>query len=302
MPVRLLKQSRVCAMEDKYHTPLFTGEIIALLQDHACRLVVDATCGEGGHTLAMLKAGIQVIPFDYDPHLVKRATERLRKEGYENVTVYNTNFANMQRALRAINVESVDAVLFDVGISLYHIKQRGMGFGLEDSEPLDLRASGEASTTGSQLINSLPRRELYELIAYGSEITSSRRLADLIVQRRAEQEIKTVGDLRMIIRLLTSTRKEETATLTRLLQALRIRVNDELNALKQGLREAAAVVRPGGLISTITFHSLEDRLVKLYFKKRPEFVSVVDKPKRNITLPFAESALLRAYAYAHEKR
>lgn len=281
---------------DKYHTPLFAAEIVALLQAQNCKIVVDGTCGEGGHTLAFLKAGMQVIPMDYDTRLIERAQSRLNKEGFGEVKVQRGNFAHMQDVVRRSGHGLVDAVLFDVGISLHHIKALKKGFSYDNSEPLDMRADSSATETAGDYINKLTESELYELIATGSEITSSRRLAHLIVERRGHDPFVTVGDLRMIIKQLGYSDKEENMALSRLMQAFRIAVNNELGSLKEGLAQASELVRLGGLIITITFHSLEDRLVKLYFKKRSDFAAVLSKPHRNIELPFAESAQLRVYA------
>lgn len=283
---------------DKYHTPLFAAEIVALLQAHDCKIVVDGTCGEGGHTLAFLKAGMQVIPMDYDTRLIERAQSRLNKEGFGDTKVQRGNFAQMQDVVRRTGHGLVDAVLFDVGISLHHIKALRKGFSFENSEPLDMRADSSATMTASDYINKLTENELYELIATGSEITSSRRLAHLIIERCGSESgpLTTVGDLRMIVKQLGYSDKEENMILARLMQAFRIAVNNELGSLKEGLVQAAELVRSGGLVITITFHSLEDRLVKLYFKKHADFSAVLSKPHRNIDLPFAESAQLRVYA------
>ncbi|MCR4326034.1 MAG: 16S rRNA (cytosine(1402)-N(4))-methyltransferase RsmH [Candidatus Roizmanbacteria bacterium] len=281
---------------DKYHTPLFAAEIVALLQAHDCKVIVDGTCGEGGHTLAFLKAGMRVIPMDYDTRLIERAQSRLNKEGFSDTKVQRGNFAQMQDVVRKSGHGLVDAVLFDVGISLHHIKALKKGFSFENSEPLDMRADSSAIEMASDYINKLTEGELYELIATGSEITSSRRLAHLIIERRGYGPLTTVGDLRMIVKKLGYSDKEENMILARLMQAFRIAVNNELGSLKEGLVQAAELVRLGGLVITITFHSLEDRLVKLYFKKRSDFSAALSKPHRNIDLPFAESAQLRVYA------
>ncbi|PJE63618.1 16S rRNA (cytosine(1402)-N(4))-methyltransferase [Candidatus Roizmanbacteria bacterium CG10_big_fil_rev_8_21_14_0_10_45_7] len=281
---------------DKYHTPLFAAEIVALLQAHNCKIIVDGTCGEGGHTLTFLKAGMQVISMDYDTRLIERAQGRLNKEGFGDTKVQRGNFAQMQDVVRRSGHGLVDAVLFDVGISLHHIKALKKGFSYDNSEPLDMRADSSATETASDYINKLTESELYELIATGSEITSSRRLAHLIIERRGRGPLTTVGDLRMIVKQLGYSDKEETMILARLMQAFRIAVNNELGSLKEGLIQASELVRSGGLVITITFHSLEDRMVKLYFKKRSDFSAVLSKPHRNLDLPFAESAQLRVYA------
>jgi 16S rRNA (cytosine1402-N4)-methyltransferase len=229
-------------------------------------LVVDCTCGEGGHSELILEtfSHIHLFAFDRDPDILNIARTRLSRFG-ERVTFVNSNFSGLAGHLGGHEGE-IAAFLFDFGISSYHFDAAGRGFSyLDDS--LDMRLEPGLERTAADLVNRLPEKDLADIIYLYGEERHSRRIARSICARRAKRPFETAQDLADLVgacvpRPPKHARGPQIHPATRTFQALRIAVNDELAAIERGLRDAWRMCAVGGRVLAISFHSLEDRIVK----------------------------------------
>jgi 16S rRNA (cytosine1402-N4)-methyltransferase len=230
-------------------------------------LLIDCTLGEGGHSELFLSRlpGVRTVGLDADEIILEVARKRLSPFG-ERVRLFNTWFNSFFREY-PLGDERPDAILFDLGISVFHYERSGRGFSFRKSEPLDMRLEAGLEQSAADILNSYPEKELADLIfAYGEE-RLSRRFASAIVQRRKEKRFETTGDLEELIWKASpeSYRYGHIHPATRTFQALRIAVNGELARLEKALSDAFSHLRPGGRMGVISFHSLEDRIVKQFF-------------------------------------
>lgn len=225
-----------------YHTPIMVNEVLDGLQVTPTKRFIDATYGGGGHTKAIRERGGIVLGIDTDP---------------DSGAVLG-NFRDIEKIAREHGFTSVDGILFDLGVSSHQLDtpERGFSFRFPDA-PLDLRLNQHEGITAAEYIKNVSENELYEILATYSEEESSRRIAALVVRARRIKPIATTGDLLQIVG------KHEAA---QIFQALRIAINDELGALKDGLNGAKTLLAPGGRLAVISFHSLEDRIVKMFMK------------------------------------
>lgn len=252
------------------HIPVMLKEVVELLNLREDSVVVDATCGEGGHSVEIIKRipkGILVC-IDIDRDILEIAKKRL--ENYKNVFFYNTNFYNIREVLFDVGVDKADAILFDLGMSSYHLES-GRGFSIRHREDLlDMRYSPRYKENAIHILNTYSFKELYKIIReYGEEFFAY-RIAKGIVEKRKEKGIKTVGDLvDIIIKSLPKKFKEDRKIhpATKTFMALRIYINRELENLEKALKDLPNVLKEGGRVAFLTFHSLEDRLVKKYFEE-----------------------------------
>lgn len=266
---------------------------------------MDCTIGEGGHTEEILKASEPrglVIGLDRDPAAVERARSRLSAFG-DRVHLYHENFIRLDRLLEREGIEKVDGILFDLGISSLQLEDAGRGFSFLKPGPLDMRMNPTEGRTAADLVNGLQEGHLTRLFReYGEERWAS-RISRAIVERRSQRPITTTTELVETILQAIPRRYQyqKTHPATRVFQALRIAVNEELSALQHAIGIAAHRLKPGGRLCIITFHSLEDRIVKHQFRqmaqdgllkvitKRP-VVPGVEEVSRN---PRSRSAKLR---------
>ena len=276
------------------HEPVLLDEVLTHLKPSLKpdAHVIDATVGLGGHTAAILERlpRVRVTGLDRDAGSLALATERLKPFG-QRVRLVQANFADLDTVLDG----PVDAILADLGISSWQLAERGFSFATD--APLDFRMDIREGQTAADLVNGLPEAELADLIyAYGEE-RASRRIAKAIVAARKADRIGTTTELATVVEGAVP-RRGKLHPATRTFQALRIAVNDELGSLERGLAAAERVLRPGGRLLMITFHSLEDRIVKRFIRNSDALSAVNkkviapsrDEIRRN---PRARSAKLR---------
>lgn len=282
------------------HRSVMVTEVLSLLEPAGENAVlVDATLGEGGHSVRFLQSfpSLSVIGVDADAVMMARARERLAafSERIEFVNEWFDVF--LARPVVA------DRILMDLGVSMFHFARAERGFSFKADEPLDMRLSTESETTAADLVNELPEEELADLIFQYGEERLSRRIAAGIVRRRASATITTTAELADAIRgsVPSSYRHGRIHPATRTFQALRIAVNRELDRIERALPLALERLAPGGRLAVISFHSLEDRIVKHRFRDAAtgdDYTLVTRKPLQpqeteRAENPAARSAKLR---------
>ena len=253
------------------HIPVLVKEVISLLGCAPHRIYVDATLGGGGHALEILKRTEpdgRLIGIEWDEEAIGEARRVLGPFG-ERVRIFRENFAHLSGLLREIGTESVDGILLDLGLSSLQLEGQERGFSFRGESPLDMRMDQRTEETAADLVNTLPLKELEEILwTYGEE-RWARRIAKAIGDERDRRRIETTQALSKIVYQAIpkrfQSRKLDPATRT--FQALRIRVNHELENLKQVLEEGWPFLKGGGRMCVISFHSLEDRIVKQTFRQ-----------------------------------
>ena len=269
------------------HVPVLLQESIEGLNLKKGDVIVDATLGAGGHSSAIaniLDGEVTIVGFDLDQDALDIAKKTVGATGTQFIPIH-ANFRTMESALREKGITKVQGVLFDLGISSMEIGESGRGFSFKYDEPLlmTLQNPIESDTlTARDVVNSTREEELANIIYEYGEERFSRMIAKAIVEARRKQKIETTAQLVEVITNAVPAfyRKGKINPATKTFQALRIYVNDELGAVKEGLSGAWNVLSPGGRIAVITFHSLEDRIVKNYFKELPkeEAIIITKKP------------------------
>lgn len=257
------------------HVPVLLQSTIELLQVKKGDKVMDVTLGLGGHARELAKqlgkTGL-LIGLDADADLLAKAEENLKGASCETIFI-NTNFRNIKSALDEVGVEEVDKVLFDLGLNSEHFDSSGRGFTFQKDEPLLMTLisnPNENTLTAREIVNTWAEESLADIIyGYGEE-RLSRRIAKAVVEARKEKPIETTFDLVEIIKgaMPTARLHGKTHFATKTFQALRITVNDEIGALKEGLAGAWQKLSHGGRVAAISFHSLEARTVKNFFKEK----------------------------------
>ena len=257
------------------HRPICVREIMEFLAPQAGELAVDATLGYGGHALEIIRAilpGGRLFGLDVDSLELPRTEARLRASGIppEALIVRRTNFAGLPQLLAAEEVEAVDIILADLGVSSMQIDNPERGFSFKHDGPLDLRMNSERGRPASALLAAITESDLVEMLAENADEPHARVIAQAICQARSRTPIITTRSLARCVQaaLLPARRsKEDVDTSTRrVFQALRIAVNDEFGALDTFLRQLPACLKPGGRVAMLTFHSGEDRRVKKAFQ------------------------------------
>lgn len=245
------------------HVPVLVDEVVAMLQVPAGGTVVDCTLGLGGHTRALLQAGAgRVIGLDRDTEALALARQALG-DAAAHVDFVHADYRDLAPVLDARGVTSVDAALADFGVSSMQLDAEGRGFSFRRDEPLDMRMDRTQGPTAADLVADTDQDELADLIFQFGEERHSRRIARAIVAARAQTPIVTTGQLAAIVRRAAGGRGwQRIDPATRTFQALRIRVNRELEGIEAFVATAAGRLCTGGRLAIITFHSLEDRLVK----------------------------------------
>ena len=228
--------------------------------------VIDGTFGAGGYSRALLAAGAQVLGLDRDPQAV-RAGRELEEASGGRFTIMETEFSKLDDAAAAAGFMPADAVVLDIGVSSMQLDEAARGFSFQRDGPLDMRMSGRG-VSAAELVNSLPGRDLARIFRFYGEERHAGRIARMIARRRADKAFATTLELAAAIEALGLHRREKIHAATRAFQALRIYVNDELGELGRALFAAERVLRPGGGLAVVTFHSLEDRMVKQFFSSR----------------------------------
>jgi len=245
------------------HEPVMTREVLAFLQPEKGGLFIDCTVGMGGHTLALLEAGAtKVIGLDRDPAALRIAAETLRRYR-DRVELVHSDYREIASVLEARGIDRVDGTLTDMGISSYQLESEGRGFSFQRDDPLDMRMDTTAGATAADLLRSADEPEIADAIYQYGEERFSRRIARAIVTARGTAPLETTGQLAAIVRRAIPRHGfSRIDPATRTFQALRIWVNRELEGIDAFLRTVAQRLTTGARLVAITFHSLEDRIVK----------------------------------------
>lgn len=248
--------------EQVYHVPVLLEQSIDGLNISPEGTYVDVTFGGGGHSRAILKrlkGKGHLYSFDQDPDAEQNIVED------SHFTFVRSNFRFLQNFMQYYNVDEVDGILADLGVSSHHFDDAERGFSFRFEGKLDMRMNQRAGKTAADIVNEYPEEKLADLFYLYGELKNSRKLASTIVKARAKESIQTIGDFLNIVQPLFG-REREKKELAKVFQALRIEVNQEMTALREMLQAAIEVLKPGGRLSIITYHSLEDRMVKNIMK------------------------------------
>ena len=257
------KKPEVAANEEAgYHVPVLLKESMEALNIKPGGVYVDCTFGGGGHSREILKAlgpEGKLVAFDQDAD----AAANLPKD--ERVVFIPQNFRHIQRFLRLYGIEKVDGLLADLGVSSHQFDEGSRGFSYRFDAMLDMRMDQKQKTTAADILNGCDAAQLQQMFSSYGEVTNSKTLAAAIVAARTGKPFKTISDL---LRVLSAFAKgNPNRYYSQVFQALRIEVNEELEALKDLLNQLSVIIKPGGRIAIITFHSLEDRIVKQFLKQ-----------------------------------
>ena len=258
-------------MEQAYHTPVLLNEAVDGLKIVPDGIYVDCTFGGGGHSKAILeKLGTKgkLIVFDQDSDAKKNMPNDPR------IIFILQNFRHMQRFLRLHTVVSVDGILADLGVSSHQFDKAERGFSTRYKAALDMRMDQQQSLKASDVVNSYSEQRLHKIFEQYGEVTNAKTLAKTIVQVRKGTPLKTTDDLKHALRGIVKGNPDR--YFAQVFQALRIEINDELGALKEMIQQVPMLLKPGGRVVIITFHSLEDRLVKNFFRR-----GTFDEPQEN---------------------
>ena len=248
--------------EQTYHVPVLLNESIEGMNIQPEGIYVDVTFGGGGHSKEILRQGddtIRLFSFDQDEDAEKNIVNDSR------FTFVRSNFRYLYNFLRYHNVEGVDAILADLGVSSHHFDDSERGFSFRFDGKLDMRMNKRAGMTAADVVNNYDEERLADIFYLYGELKNSRKLASAIVKARNNRQIVTIGDFLEIVKPMFG-REREKKDLAKVFQALRIEVNQEMEALKEMLYAATEALKPGGRLVVITYHSLEDRMVKNIMK------------------------------------
>ena len=248
--------------EQTYHVPVLLKESVEGMNLQPGGIYVDVTFGGGGHSREILRQGdstIRLFSFDQDEDAERNIVDDKR------FTFVRSNFRYLHNFLRYHNVEEVDAVLADLGVSSHHFDDSERGFSFRFDGKLDMRMNKRAGMTAAEVVNTYDEERLANIFYLYGELKNSRKLASAITKARSNKQIVTIGDFLDIVKPMFG-RAREKKELAKVFQALRIEVNQEMEALKEMLYAATEALKPGGRLVVITYHSLEDRMVKNMMK------------------------------------
>lgn len=255
------------------HIPVLQKEVLEYLDPKPNENFIDCTIGEGGHTLAILEKNGpkgKVLGIEWDPELYKKLSRSDLDRLKARLILVNDNFANLEEIAKSQKFRSVSGILFDLGMSSWHLKESGRGFSFLKEEPLDMRYNPQNPLSAEKIVNYWSALEIEKILEIHGEERFSKQIAKYIISFREVKPIKTTSQLVEIIKKATPDwyhrRKIHPATKT--FQALRIAVNDELNNLEKALPKALNILKPGGRIVVISFQSLEDRIIKNFLKEK----------------------------------
>ena len=269
---------------EQIHKPVLVKEVLEGLAPKAGGIYLDATLGLGGHTKALLEEHPEierVIALDWDEEALELAKERLAPFE-DKISFYHSNFKNMELVLSEEGVDAVDGIIMDLGLSSFQLDESGRGFSFMRDEPLDMRMDRTTTVMASDMVNKLPEERLAELIQLYGEESWAKKIAAAIVARRKERPIFSTLELATIVKEAIPRRfhPRKIHPATKTFQAIRIAINREFENLTQALEIATKILRPGGRVCVISFHSLEDRIVKRFFKSSNQLRILTKKPLR----------------------
>jgi 16S rRNA (cytosine1402-N4)-methyltransferase len=249
-------------LESIYHTPVLLKETIEGLNIVPNGVYVDCTFGGGGHSKAILKkldAGGKLVAFDQDENARRNLPADSR------VIFVPHNFRHLQRFLRLHSLAAVDGILADLGVSSHQFDEPERGFSIRYNAELDMRMDARQARTAFDVVNRYGEQQLHKLFQEYGEVTNAKTLAKTIAEARQSSPIKTIDDLKNALQKIVKGNPNK--YFAQVFQALRIEVNEELTALRELLQQVPLLLKPGGRVAIITFHSLEDRLVKNFFRR-----------------------------------
>lgn len=258
-------------MEQEYHIPVLLAETIDGLHINPDGIYVDCTFGGGGHSKAILEklsAKGKLVAFDQDDDAKKNLPDD------ERIIFVPQNFRHLQRFLRLHQIAAVDGIMADLGVSSHQFNEADRGFSIRFNAELDMRMDQRQPLTAFQVVNTYTEQQLHKIFEQYGEVTNSKTLAKTIVQIRSTASLKTIDGFKNALREIVKGNPNK--YFAQVFQALRIEVNDELGALKEMLQQIPSLLKPGGRVAIITFHSLEDRLVKNFFRR-----GSFDEPEEN---------------------
>ncbi len=264
-----------------HHIPVLLTEVVTALRPADSETYVDGTFGAGGYARAVLEsADCRIVAIDRDPDAIDRA-RAFKAEFADRFSILSGCFGDMDDLLAKAGEGAVDGVMLDIGVSSFQLDEAERGFSFREDGPLDMRMSG-AGESAADVVNTYEEEALANIIYQYGEERKSRRIASAIVRRRAEQPFERTLDLATLVeavlgRSRPTKGRKVVHPATRTFQALRIHVNDELGELTRGLKAAEAVLKPNGRLVVVSFHSLEDRLVKSFMAERSGYVPAASR-------------------------
>lgn len=272
------------------HIPVLVDEVIELLDLQPGEIAIDATVGDGGHAEKILEhiiPGGFLLGLDRDPEAVAFAYEKLSLHQPKNqFAIHHGSYLDLDDILKSYGYRGADAILFDLGLSSRELAG-GRGFSFQTDAPLDMRFDPESELTAETIVNSWPKDKIADLLWSSGEERASRRIADAIFRARQKGRITTTAALADLVSQAKGGRTGKIHPATQTFQALRIAVNDELGALTITLPKAIALLNPGGRLAVISYHSLEDRIVKQQFRSlsQQKQVNLITKKPLGATRP-----------------
>lgn len=249
-----------------YHLPVFPAEVAEQMVAGPDKFIIDGTLGGGGHSEIFLKAGARVLGVDRDPEALAHARARLAEYG-ERFSTWEGNFSRLLESPEIQRGERADGLLMDLGVSSRQLDSAARGFSFMREGPLDMRMGPSSPRTAADIVNQWPEADIVRILFEFGEESKARKIAGAIVRQRAIKPFVTTLDLAEFIEKTTG-RHGKTHPATKTFQAIRMAVNEELESLATALNNASSALKPGGLLLIITFHSLEDRMVKRFLKHR----------------------------------
>lgn len=267
---------------DTYHVPVLLDESINGLNLHPDGVYIDVTFGGGGHSreiLRRLPQGSRLFSFDQDADAERNIVDD------DRFTFVRSNFRYLKNWMRYYDEEGIDGLLADLGVSSHHFDDESRGFSFRFDSPLDMRMNKRAGKTAADIVNEYEEEALADIFYLYGELRNARRIAAAIVKARSSQKIETTTDFIHVVEPFFK-REREKKDMAKLFQALRIEVNHEMDALKEMLKAATEILKPGGRLSVITYHSLEDRIVKNVMKTGNPEGKVVQDFYGRIESPF----------------
>jgi len=290
-----------------YHIPVLQREVLEYLDPKPNQNFIDATIGEGGHTFAIIEQILpngKVLGIDWSQELIQELKVKSQKSKVKsNLVLVCDNFANLKEIVKRERVLAVSGILFDLGMSSWHLTEAGRGFSFLKNEPLDMRYSPQNPLTAEKIVNYWSKSEIEKILEIYGEERFAKKIAEKIIEAKKSKPIKTTFQLVEIVRKAVPSRHQPQKIhfATRTFQAIRITVNDELNNLEKVLPQTLEILKPGGRLVVISFHSLEDRIVKNFYRTRsPIGLKILTKKpirpqKEEIKInPRSRSAKLRA--------
>ncbi len=259
-----------------YHVPVMVEEVLTALAVRRGRCIVDGTLGGGGHAKALLHAGAKIIGLDQDIGAIGYCIQHVVVYAGDTVRLVQANFRRLDLVLQRLKIEKVDGVLLDIGVSSRQLDRAERGFSFQKSGPLDMRMDRAGSVAAADIVNEAGQDELARMFrVYGEEPAAGRAAHAIVDARRKGPIDDTLHLARLLEQVIPKRGPRHPAT--KVFQALRMVVNDELGALADGLEAAAKCLSPGGRLAVITFHSLEDRLVKNFCRETT--LAQLDRPE-----------------------